>query len=81
MNLKERLTSTEKLLQSIRSGEALSSKPQDSQQPATGGSIWTRPITLRDVFAGMKGRAKAAPSAPAPAATAAPATPAAPSVS
>lgn len=58
MNLKERLTSTDKLLRSIRSGEALSSQGQQEPVQVSQGSIWTRPISFRNIFSGLKPRAK-----------------------
>lgn len=64
MNLKERLTSTEKLLRSIRSGEALSSQTQQEPAQAPQGSIWTRPLSLGNVFSGIARRAKAPAAAP-----------------
>lgn len=65
MNLKERLTSTEKLLRSMRSGEALSSQAQQEPAQAPEGSLWTRPILLGNVFSGLKRRTKTQPVAPA----------------
>ena len=64
VNLKERLTSTEKLLRSIRSGEALSSQTQQEPAQAPQGSIWTRPLSLGNVFSGIARRAKAPAAAP-----------------
>lgn len=67
MNLKERLTSTDKLLRSIRSGEAPVPQPQASQAPAPTGSIWTRRISLGDLFAGLSSsKARRAQPAPQP---------------
>jgi len=74
VNLKERLTSTENLLRSIRSGGALTSHAQDEIKPASQDSFWTRRISLGDVFTGLTRRSgAAAPPAP-PAAPAAGAT-------
>lgn len=78
MNLKERLTSTENLLRSIRSGEAFPTGPKDSRPEGAAlpkGSIWTRRISLGDVFSGLIKRPKPAATAPS-AATAQPAAPA-----
>lgn len=68
MNFKERLTSTEKLLRSIRSGEASPpvSAKAEAPPPRTG-SVWTRPITVRDLFSGLARRASATKAAPPPA--------------
>lgn len=77
MNLKERLTSTEKLLRSIRSGEALSSQPTGEGDPASRGSFWTRPISLGNIFSRLtRHAASTKPAANVPA-SAAPASAAA----
>ena len=60
VNLKERLTSTENLLRSIRSGEAFTPQAQEGLEPtktSSQGSIWTRRISLGDVFSGFTRRA------------------------
>lgn len=75
MNLKERLSSTENLLRSIRSGGGLSSQPQGQAQQADApkqGSIWTRRISLGDVFSGLGRRSKTAETATEPPPPAAP---------
>ncbi len=56
MNLKERLTSTERLLRSIRGGEATPSRQGEGAAPCGQCSIWTRPLSLREVFASLGGR-------------------------
>ncbi|MHC1752981.1 hypothetical protein [Humidesulfovibrio sp.] len=86
MNLKERLTSTEKLLRSIRSGEALSSQAQQEPARAPEGSIWTRPISFGNIFSGLRRRTATQAAAPttqnaAPAPTSAAPAPAAAPVS
>lgn len=70
MNFKERLTSTEKLLRSIRSGEAPPSVRGGEPAPARSESIWTRPISVRELVSGLARRASTAKSAPPPAAPA-----------
>lgn len=73
VNLKERLTSTENLLRSIRSGEAFTPQGSEGLEPAktaSQGSIWTRRISLGDVFTGLTrrsggGKTPAASSPPA----------------
>lgn len=59
MNLKERLTSTENLLRSIRSGETSAPQPQALQDAAGQGSIWTRRLSVGELFTGLARRAKA----------------------
>jgi Tfp pilus assembly PilM family ATPase len=59
VNLKDRLTSTENLLRSIRGGEVSPSRAPGGTEPesaASKGSIWTRRISLGDVFAGLAPR-------------------------
>jgi len=61
VNLKQRLTSTENLLRSIRNGEAFASGAEgrgDSKKGAQQGSIWTRRISLGDIFTGLIRRQK-----------------------
>lgn len=77
MNLKERLTSTENLLRSIRSGEALSPQSKGGETAPGQGSIWTRSISLRDVFSRRPQPAQPAADIPADTATPATAAPAA----
>jgi Tfp pilus assembly PilM family ATPase len=74
VNLKDRLTSTENLLRSIRGGEVSASRAQGGTEPESAssrGSIWTRRISLGDVFSGLAPRAGKNPSAASPAANAA----------
>jgi Tfp pilus assembly PilM family ATPase len=73
VNLKERLTSTEKLLRSIRSGEMPASQPQTSQAATGKGSIWTRHVSVGELFTGLVRRAKTAPQPHASVPTEAPA--------
>lgn len=59
MNLKDRLTSTENLLRSIRGGDA-SARDSESGGRAEAkvkGSVWTRPLNLRALFPGRTARA------------------------
>jgi len=75
VNLKQRLTSTENLLRSIRSGEVLSSPDSSETKPlqaAGQGSIWTRRISLREAFGALARRGKSAQPAPSTPATAQP---------
>jgi hypothetical protein len=59
VNLKERLTSTENLLRSIRGGEVSPSRAPGGAEPestVSKGSIWTRRISLGDVFTSLAPR-------------------------
>jgi len=71
VNFKERLTSTENLLRSIRSGEAPAPPTADAAGepvPNNQGSMWTKRISLGDVFSGRSRRARSGPAATAQAA-------------
>jgi len=64
VNLKKRLNSTEHLLRTIRSGEALSPPSPEGGTPPPPGSFWTRGISLRNLFSGPAHSGKSAQPGP-----------------
>jgi Tfp pilus assembly PilM family ATPase/Tfp pilus assembly protein PilN len=68
VNLKQRLSSTENLLRAIRSGESYATP----QQPEGKGSIWTRKISIGDLFRKHAVKDSAAPPPPLASPAAAP---------